>query len=276
MIAKGDMRQLGMIFIMILCFLKLGWSADIRQPEEGLTFQEIRTINQEIRQLYHGVLKEDFRNYLRHTLRFTTNACQVRYPKIGCLTFQRKQGVISVQVDFVAGKTILLKGFNRLILKQDAERKRSIELYDSRNKMIYFPFSKTDVELPVLPLGKTTIHYDKIKKLVIETNELYQATLKDVMRHYRHEQWMYPLKACDSRFLDLGCVSYRKDLDIWLISIEFEEQTRKDFSGFHQLIFRKRADGLGEIELNTSDGQEVFFHIVNERLEDAFVPMPEE
>ncbi|MBF0287545.1 MAG: hypothetical protein HQM14_06980 [SAR324 cluster bacterium] len=266
------MKSAGTI-IMALYFSCVSiFANDFKQPDDGLTFGAITKINQEVQLIYENTLKDNMRQYIQGKLKFTDRICQIRDPQTGCLTFSKRPGFWSLRADLITSEAVKLRGFHKLIFNRYTNKKRTLHLYDSRGRVIQFPFRQGRVQNPIVPLGKSKISYEKIENIVFEMKYIYN-TLKPAMDHYSGEQWDYPLNRCDRNLLSLGCVSYQKSSDLRIIFVKLNQQTASQLFGFSQIYYRNRLDGLGELELSAHRRRTIFFPITNGRLEDVFIPM---
>ena len=261
-------------FLGVFFFFYMTISAkNFRQPEEGLTFGEIQKINQEIQMLYQGSLKEYILLYVQGKLKFTAKTCQIRDPEIGCLSFHKHPHSWNLSVDFKTAKILKLQGFNKLTFVRHKGTKRTLRLYDSEGRMMRFPFKRGHIQNPIFPIGNSRIRYEKIENVVVEVAALYKESLKEAMSEYSGKQWTYPLPRCDKDRVQLGCVSYKKNNQTWLVQVRLNKRTSAKFSGFRHIFLRHRADGLGELELMDRQRRRLFFPIVNEKLQDLFIPI---
>ncbi len=267
------MKKIYGILGMFFFFYMTVSAKNFLQPEHGFTFGEIQKINQEIQMLYQDSLKEYMLQYVQGKLKFTSKTCQIRDPQIGCLSFHKHPDAWNLRIDFKTSKILKLQGFNKLTFVRHKGTKRALRLYDSEGRMMRFPFKRGQIQNPIFPIGNSRIRYEKIANIVAEVASLYKESLKEAMREYSGKQWSYPLPRCDKDRVKLGCVSYQKNNQTWLVLAQFNRRTSANFSGFRQLILRHRADGLGELELVDRQRRRLFFPIVNEKLQDIFIPM---
>ncbi|MBF0277892.1 MAG: hypothetical protein HQM13_08880 [SAR324 cluster bacterium] len=265
-------KTLGFLGIFFFIYMTV-FAKSFLRPEHGLTFGEIKKINQEIQMLYQQSLKEYLLEYVQGRLKFTATSCQIRDPEIGCLSFHKHPSSWNLQVDFKTSKILKLQGFNMLKLVRHKGQNHSLRIYDSDGRVIQFPFKKGKIMTPIFPLGHTKINYEKVENIVSETDYIYNKYLKAAMRQYSGEQWTYPIPLCDKDLEKLGCVSYKKNDQTWLLLVKLNRRASDEFSGFNQIILRHRADGLGELELSDRRGRSLFFPIVNAQLKDLFIPM---
>lgn len=268
------MKKLVMLAIGLFLFCETVLADSFQQPKHGFDFQDIQKITQEVQRLYEGSLHEYLLQYTQGILKFTSKTCQIRDPQIGCLTFHKNQKSWNLRVDFKTSRVLKLYGFHQLILLQEKNKRRWLRLYDREGRVIRFPFRRGKIQKPILPFMDTTIAYETIENIVSGITTIYEGSLKKPMQRYSGEQWIYPLSPCDRDLLNLGCVSYGKNPQIWLILVKLNQEWRQELSGFHQIIFRNRADGLGELELQNLQSRSLYFPIINWNLKDIFLPMP--
>ena len=245
-----------------------------QRPEQGLTFGAIQKINGEVQRMYEERLKNYMVRYVKGILQFTTRHCQIRDPQLGCLTFVKTHQARSMQVDFNTPAMLKLQGFERLLFIRENNQRQSMRLFDREGRVIRFPFQKGQIQAPFVPFAGGTIRYDQLEMVFLNLTVLYEESLKEAMQQYSSEQWTYPQAPCDRDFLALGCASYRKNDWVWLMVVRLNPLWQRQLAGFRQILFRHRADGLGELEIQNPQQQSLYFPIATWQLKDLFVPMP--
>lgn len=244
-----------------------------QRPEHGLSFGAVQKINEEMQTLYAARLKSYMSDYVQGVLQFTTDECQIRDPQMGCVTFLKTHQTWLLQVSFNTPRRLRLHGFDNLLFIREKNR-QWMRLFDPEERMMRFPIRKGEIQAPFVPFSGATIGYKPLENIFLEVSALYENSLKEAMQHYSGEQWIYPEASCDPDFLALGCVSYSKNAWVWLILVQLNQQWRKELAGFHQILLRHRADGLGELEIQHPQDRSLYFPIVNWNLKDLFIPMP--
>lgn len=260
------------IALMVLSFFLSVNVYGFQQPDDGFSFGEIKKINQEVQSLYEEYLRKEILKYTQGKLKFTSTFCQTRAPQIGCITYSQNRQYWSLRVDLITARELKLVGFKKLILKRFKNRKQTLNIFDSRGRVIRFFFKNGKIQPPVIPLGHSTISYQKVENIIFHIDNIYNEFLKKPMAQYSGEQWNYPLPKCDKNLLFLGCASYVKSPEEWTMAIHFNKQTTAEFSGFHKMKYRKHPDGLSELEVEAPRNKKVYFPIVNGILKDIFIP----